>query len=84
MDKNHGCAYCSHSNYFSIGGQSGVEGRNNKKPKTRTDVVDIIKLQGLKGWKTFLHVIRHVIIQKKLLGGMIVLFPLQGISDSKI
>lgn len=82
MDEDYLCQYCNHPDYIIIGGQSAVGSRRHKKPETRVDAVDSVKLHDLKRQETFLLVIRHIIIQKER--WRIVLFPFLITSDSKI
>lgn len=63
LEKDHLCKYCSHFHYISIGGQSAVQGGNHMKTETGVDVVVIVVLH-LKRQNTFLHMVRHSIIQK--------------------
>ena len=68
MDNSALVSYFSCSDYFSTGDQAEKKkkkkGRDHKKIEAKKDVVETVKLHDLKGQKTFLHVVRYIIMCK--------------------
>ena len=71
MDNSALVAYISCSDYFSTGDQAEKKkkkkkkkGSNHKKIEAKKDDVETVKLHDLKGQKTFLHVVRYIIMCK--------------------
>lgn len=77
MDNSALVAYFSCSDYFSTGGQAEKKGRDHKKIEARKDVVETVKLLDLKGQKTFLYVVRYIIMCKGQWDGRRLLSPSQ-------